>query len=166
MNKNIEIKVYPIKLLIMQIEKGKIQLDNTATILTSSYDIDASKLSGVNLQLLLRFDDITENSSNAFNSEYAENTKSFIDELPEQITTLYVCCDAGVSRSSAIAATINKYLGRDDLYIWEDPHYSPNPLVYKILCKELGIDISPQKLKQLITINENALTNAINNARK
>lgn len=62
--------------------------------------------------------------------------KKFIDSLNCEL--LIVHCFAGVSRSAATAAAITQYLGIE-MEIFNSDDYDPNPLVYKLACKELEI---------------------------
>lgn len=63
--------------------------------------------------------------------------KNFIDKLDCEL--LIVHCFAGVSRSAATAAAIAQYLGIEK-EIFDNEDYDPNPLVYKLACKELNIE--------------------------
>ena len=67
-----------------------------------------------------------------------EEAKKIVDFLYKHYGTieLIVCqCDAGISRSSAVAAAISKYITGSDEYFFK--HYLPNSLVYKLLLEEL-----------------------------
>ena len=46
---------------------------------------------------------------------------------------LLVACDAGFSRSPAVAAAILSVYGREDDWIWKSSKYRPNVLVYKTI---------------------------------
>ena len=62
--------------------------------------------------------------------------KTFVDRL--SCPRLIVHCWAGTSRSAAVAQAIYRYRGeRDQLRPgWA---FAPNPLVYELACRELGI---------------------------
>lgn len=49
----------------------------------------------------------------------------FLDRHIDESTTIYVCCDAGISRSPALAKFICEYFGQDSTWIDKDfPHYN------------------------------------------
>lgn len=85
--------------------------------------------------LKLSFDDIDyfvgENYV-LFDETYADKILNFV-EKNKHVDTLLVHCEAGISRSPAIAAAISKiYLGYKEDQIYFDK-YSPNMLVYNVL---------------------------------
>ena len=82
----------------------------------------------------------TENpkDQNAFTVEQANIIRDFIFELPDNITTLYCCCDWGGSRSPGLAAACMVYLHQDHLALFEGDDYLPNLLVYSYMCEALG----------------------------
>lgn len=140
--------------------------ETTAAILCSSYEIDIKKLEKFPNKLVLYFDDVCEVRSNAFNKEIATKIKLFVSSISNEITDMYICCDSGESRSSAICAALMKLQKQDEMTIWRNPHYHPNVLVYKLLCNELGIKESRLGLMYKEYINKNALRKAINRNRK
>lgn len=85
--------------------------------------------------LKLSFDDIDYfigNNYVLFDETYADKILNFI-EKNKHVDILLVHCEAGISRSPAIAAAISKiYLGYKEDQIYFEK-YSPNMLVYKIL---------------------------------
>jgi len=67
-----------------------------------------------------------------------EDARKIVDFVANNIknTDLIVCqCDAGISRSSAMAAALSKYITGSDEYFYK--HYLPNSLVYRLLLNEL-----------------------------
>ena len=74
-----------------------------------------------------------------FNGAHARKIIRFLQEPPDDITDIYVCCSKGGSRSPATAAAILKMSGRSDKDVWLNPYYVPNILVYERLCREFGI---------------------------
>lgn len=69
-----------------------------------------------------------------FDENMARDVRKFVEFYPEAKTI--VCqCEAGISRSAAIAAALSKHLnGHDDAFF---RNYLPNALVYRVLLKEL-----------------------------
>lgn len=49
------------------------------------------------------------------------------------VEELWVHCDAGISRSSGVAAAILKYLTGDDKRIFNNPRYCPNLICYRLV---------------------------------
>lgn len=55
---------------------------------------------------------------------------------------LIVCqCEAGISRSAAIAAALSRILQNNDSFFFT--HYAPNDYIYKTLLKAAGISYDP-----------------------
>jgi len=121
----------------------------------------------INEAVCLDFDDTTmTNSPRAFNIEIALKIKEFIDSLCEDVVALYVCCNSGESRSTALSAAIMRYTKISDKYIWENPYYHPNPLVYKLQCNVFGIFVSKMGVRRKVRMNENALKSKMNSSNK
>jgi len=76
----------------------------------------------------------------------------FVRTLHENINTLFVSCEAGMSRSPAIAAAVMLALGGDDMPIWENPAYSPNGYVYRMVLKAFGLDASGTDEKEAVNL--------------
>ncbi len=62
--------------------------------------------------------------------------KAFVDSL--SCRWLIVHCWEGTSRSAAVAAAVCEYRGRQD-ELRTRQRFAPNPLVYALACRELGI---------------------------
>ena len=104
----------------------------------------------------LFFQDTTEpNDPNSFNQAHAKAIIDFLETLPNEVSDLYICCSQGYSRSPAIAAAVLRMSGHSDDDVWHNPYYSPNSLVYSLLCKEANLPITSQTLAKLQ--KENAL---------
>lgn len=154
-----DILICPVKKLYQLALEG--DMSEVAVVAVSSYDIDKEKLGGFYDSITLNFDDITdENEENAFSQMDAFLIYRFVCALPQNTDTLFVCCDSGESRSSAMAAAIMRYNKKDDVAIWNNPHYHPNPLVYRRLCNVFGVTVSDGELSEKLKINETAFANA------
>lgn len=71
-----------------------------------------------------------------FDKNDAIKIKEFVSTLEDlQVDILLIHCAAGVSRSMAIAAAIDKYLTGNDSWYFENG--IPNKYVYNLLLKEL-----------------------------
>jgi len=149
-----EITICPLKKLYQFAAEG--DMSEVAVLAVSSYEIRKDKLTGFCAQLYMCFSDIVDvNNPNSFDANTAEKIADFIRTLPGNLDTLFVCCDSGESRSTAMAAAIMKYTGKDEMKVWKNPHYRPNPLVYSLLCKALGIDVPRETVTKLCEINNN-----------
>lgn len=84
--------------------------------------------------LRLVFADLTHPWGNyiLFDDEHAFDILDFVTMHWNRMGTLMVHCDAGISRSSAVAAAISRLkFGEEGEFV--DPPFDPNPRVYRIL---------------------------------
>lgn len=135
-------------------------LSECAAIVVSSYDINMDKLQGIANLLTMNFDDVSAEQSNSFNDEQAGKMQAFVDSLPNNIDTLFVCCDSGESRSPAIAAAIMEHNGIDHMAIWKNPKYHPNPYVCAMLCTAFEVSEVEQEVKTWVEVNNKAFKDA------
>lgn len=63
-----------------------------------------------------------------FRPEQAKQIIDFVGENWDKVEAFLIHCEAGISRSPAIAAAITKIAGGEDGYYFK--HYSPNRYVY------------------------------------
>ena len=79
----------------------------------------------------------------------ADESMMFSDEQASQIVefvkahedcNIIVHCDAGISRSSAVAASILRFYSGNDDSIFNSRYYAPNMWVYYKMLKAFGID--------------------------
>ena len=157
-----EVKVESIKRLKYDI--NQINKDNIKVIISTSNRGDIESINDEN-KLILDYDDITNNNARAFNSSFAKRINNFVKEVDFSKQKLYICCDSGVSRSSAIAAAILRKYDQDENVIWKDYNYHPNLLVYKVMCDEFNLTNSKLRLYYKEKINKNALKKKIKSAR-
>lgn len=87
--------------------------------------------------LYLEFYDISYNSQEIFKGyepmtdEDAVKIKDFVLKWKDEVDTIWVHCDAGISRSAGVAAGILEALGKDNSYIFDSKMYFPNLLCYR-----------------------------------
>ena len=159
-NNMYEIIICPVKHLYQYAQNG--DMSDVAVLAVSSYDIDTDKLKVFSKTLCLNFADITNlNGISAFNKDTAEKIAAYVKELPHQLDTLFVCCDSGESRSSAMSAAIMRYNRMDEMSIWKNPRYHPNTLVYSLLCNAFGVFVSEAELQSKKQINEKAFSDVV-----
>lgn len=115
-------------------------------------------------KLVLNFADVEDTKHPySFKHNQARQIIDFMDDLPVNVTDIYVCCDKGGSRSPACAAALLKISGRSDKDVWMNPFYVPNALVYRIICKEAGLFMPKWRVKYLKHKNEQAYKKAKKN---
>lgn len=70
-----------------------------------------------------------------FSEEDAKSIKSFFEDIKDNVDTLIVQCNAGVSRSSAIAAVLNLFANNKEKEYFDKS--IPNMYIYNILYNEM-----------------------------
>lgn len=136
MQSSIVVRICPIKWLY-SLNGSFDNKSEIAAILCSTSPVSKAMLNGIQ-HIHVNFADITSPKRfDSFRAEKAQKIKKFIDHL-KGIRVLYVCCDSGESRSTAIAAAILRYWGRDEMKVWKNTHFHPNPLVYHLQSKAFG----------------------------
>ena len=152
------IRICPIKQLYGILEQ--VEHPHTVAVLSSSFDVRESRVPIPHIVEI--FDDVDrEIPGRSLSAGAAQRIAHFVKNIGPETEVVYVCCDSGVSRSSAIAAAVCRYLGISDSPIWENPKYQPNPLVFHILGESLGLSISDELLDLLIDTNRSAFRNAV-----
>lgn len=144
----------------------EIDCKSTGAILCSSYPIQTEWFKELHSFISFEFDDVLKSGGSSFNGNIANDIKNYIKSVSGKVKTLYVCCDSGESRSSALAAAIMRYKGLNDITVWADWHYHPNTLVYKMQCDAFGLHTSKLKLCCLNRKNKKALTKGINKSKR
>lgn len=69
----------------------------------------------------------------AFTKEQAVQILDFVEEVKDNIEILVVHCDAGISRSSGVAAALSLIYTGTDKGIFMDKRYVPNMFVYRTI---------------------------------
>lgn len=153
--RQIEIRVCSRKKLYRLLE----EVDRTriaAVISTSWQEPDPEKMHGIPW-ILCQYQDIDYEGVSAFSAQDAMRVAEFVRGIGTDIHMLVAVCDAGASRSPAVAAAISKYFEIDSLdSIWRNPEYSPNMLVYEKLCEALDVPATDEEKDFLIAENRKA----------
>lgn len=153
-----EVKIRPIKQLYGILEQE--EHSRAAAILCSSFGVQEARVPIPHI--LEIFDDVDrEIPGRSLSAEAVNRIAGFIKNISPKIEVVYVCCDSGISRSSAIAATVCRHFAISDSPIWENPRYQPNSLVFRLLCESLEIPVGDELLDFLIYTNRLAFRNAI-----
>ena len=161
LSQNKKIHICPIKKLPTELDKN-LPDRKTVAIMLSTEDLtyhdfglpDAYYKANV-------LDTEIEGKRFSFNYEDGLKVKKFLD-LHSDFERLYVCCDSGESRSTAMAAAIMRYYGKSDKEIWTNPYYHPNTLVYKEQMRAFGFKVGKIKLCYLKHLSNKALEKLIN----
>lgn len=155
-----EIHICPIKRLCFELNEKTDDI-KTIAIIISMEDISHLNFDRLNAFCKIEaFDTEIGNTPFSFNYDNGVCVKNFL-ETENDFERLYVCCDSGESRSTAMAAAILRCFGKSDKEIWSNPYFHPNLLVYREQIRAFGIKVSSLKLKYLKYINNRALKMAI-----
>lgn len=131
-------------------------LDSFA-VLCSSYEVRQPRCPSITLL----FDDTTnKHHSGRFTKNMAYIISEKIRENAEK-KELYICCDSGESRSTAIAAAVIRFYNQSDKIIWKNPHFHPNLLVYELMCRSMRLNCSKLRLWYNKKVSDYALKKAL-----
>lgn len=151
------IQICPIKRLYQILAEGA--MGNCGAIISSASEIDAEKVRCIPY-VFRQYEDLDYACpGRSFSKTDAAVFADFVKNLEVEI--LYCCCDAGESRSPAVAAAVMRYFGLDDMQVWENPHYHPNLLVFAMLADALGAEVSDEEKDYRFYINRKAFRDAI-----
>lgn len=150
------IHVAPLKCMFYQ-ESAVYDMNHCAAILCSSDFGQITEHIPFRYYVKLEFQDTCDpRDRNAFSFDQAERITQYISGLPADITDLFIACDAGCSRSPAVAAALLRASGGSDKTIWGNPRYYPNPLVYERVCKALGLFTPKMMISYKVRVNRMA----------
>lgn len=154
-----EILVYPIKRLYQVLAEAP---QNAVAIVSSAYEVEEEKLTVPHIVEI--YEDLDrEVPGRCFSEEAAQRIGDFIRMMDPAVKTVYCACNMGQCRSTAVAAALHLHFGLDDIHIWENPAYQPNPLVFQKLCNALGIPVTDEMLDYRLETNHYAFRRAIRN---
>ena len=110
----------------------------------SHYDTHPTLQEGFVDALRLKFydTDFEMGSYPAMTSTDAVEILEFVEKTKNKVDYFVIHCNAGISRSSGIAAALSLIYNKDDKWVFSNPRYVPNMLVYrKILsaAAEMGL---------------------------
>lgn len=152
--------ICPIKQLYTMLSNEPDGVENVVAILSSSFQVQDDRVPIHHITEI--YDDVDrEIPGRSLSPAAAYRIANFIKAIDSNVEMVFVCCDSGMSRSSAIAAVVRRYFGLSDSVIWDSPHYHPNPLVFKLLSEYLDMPVDDALLDRLIAMNRLAFRNAI-----
>lgn len=153
------IQICPIKRLYQILANGN--TGKCGAIISSASEIDIEKVHSIPY-VFCQYEDLDyECPARSFSLPDAVVFAEFTKHLTNEVDTIYCCCDAGESRSPAVAAAVMRYFGLDDMQIWRNPHYHPNMLVFEMMTNALGVAISDEEKDYRFYINQKAFRDAI-----
>lgn len=158
---NPALHILPIKRLIDILAEGN---HHAAAIISSSSPIDEQKIP-IPHHIEIYEDIDCEVAGRSFSSRAANEIASFVLSLPHSITDLYICCNAGESRSPAICAATLRHYGLDDMWIWESVNYHPNMLVFQKMAAAYQQPIDDDLADYLYYTNKSAFEEQIKKSR-
>ncbi len=161
---NMGVFACPIRRLYLMNAQGEIPVYSVAVLCTTG-EINRAKLNGITY-LHVPFEDVSNPSSaNVFSLANAQQICRFID-AHSHAAKIFFCCDSGESRSAALAAATMHYLGQNEMLIWKNTQYHPNPLVYYIQSKAYGLEITQEDALELVTYNRQLFEQQIHHSRR
>ena len=159
-----EVVVLGLKSLYYGIDDGSVSdAQSSVLILSTSVEPRAKYVERFFDSLVLNYDDVIKPTDPyAYTEEMAARVASLVRQADANVSvsSLYVVCDFGESRSAGLAAAIIRYLGGEDLYLWDSAVYHPNPLVYRMTCAALGIEVTDLDINYLLEINKKTFDEA------
>ena len=152
-----EILVYPIKQLYAVLQDPPV---NAVAVVSSAYEVEEDRLTVPHIAEI--YEDLDMGvPGRSLSREAAMRMAQFIKCIPKTTQTVLCACNAGQCRSTAVAAAIHLYFGMDDMHIWENPAYQPNPWVFTLLCEALDIPMTDNMLDFRTETNHYAFRKAI-----
>lgn len=162
----IVMKICALKMLYHLLRTGKVDRINTCAIIVANETPLRPEILGKMQYCYIPFADAVY-GANLMTNQMANEIVDYFARIPETCQKLYICCDAGESRSAAIAAAFLRCSGEDDIrHIWRKAKYHPNIHVYRTMCRALGVRITDEELSLLIKLNDETLESAICSARE
>lgn len=169
--------ISPVKISVMP--RKAIERDDYdgAIIFIDNEENISSNINRIDNKLILKVLDIEDSHvGGAFSDEDAIKVKTFINRILSKKTAgelvdILCACEAGISRSAAMAASLYLYLigpNKDIDPIWDNPCYHPNRLVFTKMNAVLDTDSSlkSSEINKRIIINQNALSREIRKNRR
>lgn len=148
--------------------KQFLQMDTTpytsVAVISSSAYVDQTQIPCP--YILQEYMDFDYASSRSLSTEQALAFANFLKNTDKGITDIYVCCDAGESRSPAIAAAIHRWFAQSDRHVWESAIYHPNVLCFCRMMEALNLSITDEEIDVLIQTNRYAFKMAMQKAKQ
>ena len=117
--------------------------DNTSVVVSitdvceKENNIQCNSSNQIKAVLRLKFDDVDYGEKNCITEKDAMKIADFANQWFNKVDTIIVHCEAGISRSSGVAAAIMKYFCGDDMLIFNNRRYCPNRTCYRMVLNAL-----------------------------
>lgn len=161
--RKLQILICPIRRLSGEISPGT--ESKYAAIISSSSEPDTCRIPNI-AYVYRQYEDLDADvPGRSFARNDAAAIVDFLMNLAPEVDTIFCCCDAGESRSPAVAAAVCRCYGQDDSHIWKNPQYHPNMLVFQTLTGMMGIPVSDAEAEFLFYTNRKAFRDAIRKTR-
>lgn len=158
------IRICALKGLYQLLRQNRVDRERSCAVIVATETPLRPELTGGMECCYAPFDDVTEGSGR-MTDRVARKIAGFAAQAAEKYERMYICCDAGESRSAAIAAALLRWAQADDCAdIWMQAKYHPNPHVYRTMCRALGIPVTEAEVCALIETNRNAFEAALQRA--
>lgn len=93
------------------------------------------------------FDDVSS-GEDVMTAIQANEIACFVKTWIDNVDTIIVHCDAGISRSSGVGAAIMKWYNGDDSSVFDNGNYCPNMLCYRLMLNALSVDASDDDVSE------------------
>ena len=152
-----QVRIRAIGKLIAELKHGQyVDMDHSAAIICTDEPIsDLALLRLPNCRMQFIDTEKTEDP-HAFTHRQAHIIGDFLSMLPDNINTLFCCCNWGQSRSAGLAAACMTAIGQDYESVFRSRSYTPNMLVYTLMCETLGCLPSADRLQELKRLRREA----------
>lgn len=152
-----QVRIRAIGKFIAELKHGQyVDMDHSAAIICTDEPISDPAILGLPNCWMQFVDTENPEDPHAFTHHQAQIIGNFLNTLPDNINTLFCCCDWGQSRSAGLAAACMTAIGQDYESIFRSRSFMPNMLVYTMMCETLGCLPSADRLQELKRLRSEA----------
>lgn len=128
-----------LEIMSHQMIDGRV-FDEPVCVITISSDDAYPTLADKNIRQItyLRFDDTDIGPANLFTEIQAGLVLMHAEWSNERDIKMICQCEAGISRSAGVAAALSYIYNGSDAWVFQDPRYHPNMLVYRTILNVYG----------------------------
>jgi predicted protein tyrosine phosphatase len=132
-------------------KKESFRTDIPSTIIVSITDIEKDSVKFNNNRSIkaicrVKFDDV-DSGNNAITEQQAKQITEFIKKNQHKAERIIVHCEAGICRSSGVAAAIMKWIDGDDMPIFKDGRFTPNMKCYRMVLNAFFIEENEEEIQ-------------------
>jgi len=100
-----------------------------------------------------QFDDVDMGQKDCITPAQANQIAEAVETIKDKVDRIIVHCEAGISRSSGVAAAIMKYLTGDDMEIFGNGRYTPNMTCYRMVLEALHEPFNEKEIREKQRLN-------------